>query len=291
MITLDDFLNYLRRSKYSPDTLDTYGSLLSNFESWLDMRNKSLDTFTTLDAQEYSKKSYATSSANTFIAAVKSYLRFRVGTLPMGDPNLMQETQRENQIRLLRAGRTPSKIKKSALSVEEVGQLFKKMRDNGAGETELCGAILSFYFGARTTELSVGLKKARINWKKCEMIIPTLKRGGSERYIAWHESITPYLQKWYDAVDGISYPREWITKKLHKYKVGGLTITSRVARKTFQTNMRNVGIDDFYADHILGHVSKSPIADVYTDYSDESFKDKIREIMCDKHYMVIAGLI
>lgn len=290
MTTLINFLTYLKRSKYSQDTIDTYESLLGQFESWLQDKGKTLATFTTLDVDEYRKQTYSTSSANTLLASVKAYLRYRVGTLPLGDPNIMRETQRENQIRLLRSGRTPTKIRKTALNADEVAALLKELQ-KGVDPRIYHGAVVAFYLGARTSELTLGLQAAKINWKKREAIVPTLKRGGSERFVAWHEKMTPHMKEWYEAIDDLPYPREWIAKKLHKYRISGLRITPRVARKTFQTNMRNLGIEDFYLDHLLGHVSRSAIADVYTDYSDETFKRKIREIMCDKHYMIVSGVI
>ena len=281
----------MRRSKYSPDTIQTYGSLLQTFESWLDMKNKSFDDFAVIDLQEYGKTAYSSSSSNTLMASVKAYLKYRVGSLPMGDPRLMSETHRENQMRLLRPERTPSKIRKKALTVEELSALIEKMKEDGMSEVALCGAIVTFYFGARPSELAVYLKTAKIDWKDRSMIITTAKRSGSERYLAWHPKITPFLETWFNALDKIPYPEEWVTKRINRYSVGGLKITSRVARRTFQTNMRNAGIDDFYSDFILGHVSKSPIADVYTDYSDPKFKNKIREVMCDQHYMIIGKVI
>jgi site-specific recombinase XerD len=292
MISLNDFMRYLKKSRYSQDTIDTYNSLLSKFEDWLGSKNKTIDNFTQIDVDEYRRASYSASSSNTFLAAVKSYLRFRVGSLPLGAPNLLQETQRENQIRLLRAGRSPSKIRKTALTEKEVGSLLKKMQK----ETDplvFAGAVLAFYFGARITEQSSEMKKARINWKKQEMIIPTLKRGeGSERFLAWHESISPFLKLWYEHLDEITYPREWLTKRLRNYKVDGLRVTCRVARHSFQTNMRIHGVDDLYIDLLLGHVSRSSaIGDIYTDFSDPAFKNKIHEIMTNQHYMVAGGIV
>lgn len=291
MLTVKDFLDYMRRSKYSPDTIQTYGSLLQNFEAWLDVKNKSFDDFTVIDLQEYGKTVYSSSSANTLTASVKAYLKYRVGSLPMGDARLMAETYRENQMRLIRPERTASKIRKKALTVEELIALIKRMKEDDMNEVALCGAIVTFYFGARPSELAVYLKKAKIDWKDRSMIIVTAKRSGSERYLVWHPKITPFLERWYESLDSIPYPEEWVTKRINRYSMGGLKITSRVARRTFQTNMRTAGVEDFYIDMILGHVSKSPIADVYTDYSDPKFKNKIREVMCDKHYMITGKVI
>lgn len=282
----------MKRSRYSPDTVQTYGSLLTNFEIWLDTKNKSFANFTSLDLQEYSRASYGTASANTLLAAVKAYLKYRVASLPMGDPKIMAETHRENQIRLLRAERTPSKIRKKALTVDELIELIKTMREDEVSDTALCGAVVTFYFGARPSELAVHLKTARIDWDAHDMIIKTSKRGGSERYLVWHPKITPFLKTWYESLGKIPYPEEWMTKRLNRYTVNGLKVTSRVARRTFQTNMRNLGVEDFYIDMILGHVSRSsPIGDVYTDFSDPKFKNKIREVMCDKHYMITGKVI
>jgi len=289
---LEEYFHYMKRSRYSQDTIDTYRSILSNFVSWLTSRGKSLDNFSPNDVQECMRTRYSARSSNTFLAAIKAYMRYRVGSLPLGDPRATIESQRESQIRLLRSSKTPTRVRKTALTVDELRDFMKRLgKDKNGGDMVKSGAVLTFYFGARPSELALYLKRAKIDWKNHEMIIATAKRGGSERYLVWHDSIDPYLKMWFNNVNKIGYPREWLTKRMKRYSIGGLPVTSRVARKTFQTNMRNRGIDDFYIDHVLGHVSRSPIADVYTDYSDPKFKEKIREIMCEKHYMITEGIV
>ncbi len=288
---IENYFQYMKRSRYSQDTIDTYRSILYNFVAWLENRGKDIDNFTPTDVQECMRTRYSSSSSNTFLAAIKAYLRYRAGSLPMGDPRAAIESQRESQMRLIRPSRSPTKVKKTALTSDEIKELLKRMDKRHEVAMVKAGAVLTFYFGARPSELAVYLKRAKIDWKKREMIIITAKRSGSERYLVWHISIDPYLRMWFNHMDELGYPREWLTKRMKKYSIGGLSVTSRVARKTFQTNMRNRGIDDFYIDHILGHVSHSAIADVYTDYSDPKFKDKIREIMTDKHYMIAEGIV
>jgi len=189
-----------------------------------------------------------------------------------------------NRIQIIKPKQKSMRIRKVSLTPDEVSDLLGKI-ESGGNDILYSGSVLHFYFGARPSELTTHLTSARINWDNNSMILRTSKRD-SERYLAWNDKITPHLNRWMSHLPG--YP-EWLTKRLSRYTVGGIRVSSKTARKTVQTQFRLIGIDDFVIDTILGHVSKSPIADVYTDFS--LFEDTIRDVMINKHYMISEGII
>jgi len=205
--------------------------------------------------------------------------------------------QRFNQLKLLRPRRRPKKLVKFSLTAPDLKILLKRLKDAKVSDELYAGVVVLFYFGARPREMAEFLAKARISFEKREMFIQTEKTL-VERYLAWHPKMDVYMKTWYafvtkDGRKGLPYPGEWITKSLKtKLKtslvVQGVRVTSRTARRTFQTQMRLGGAADIIIRVVLGHTDKT-ISDVYTDFT--QYVPVVREMMINNHYMVKNGVI
>ena len=272
----------------------TSGSLLNSFEKWLDARAMSIEDITINTVDEYLS---TVGSAQPVLNAIRGYFRYRYTSLPMGHPAVMTEMQRYNQLSLVRPKRKPKKLAKVALTTEELSALLKKMKQKGVSEELYAGIVVLFYFGARPGEMAEYLATARISFEKREMFIQTEKTH-VERYLAWSPALDPYIKLWYkfvtaDGRKGLPYPGQWLTMKL-KYEMGsgrvtgGVRVTSRTARKTFQTQMRLLNVPDIIIRAILGHTDNT-MSDVYTDWT--QFAPIIRENLLNTHYMIKGGLI
>jgi integrase len=265
-----------------------YASMLGKFSFWLKHSKRDFSTFTTVDAESYLHTIANENTYNAFLAALKGYMKFRCASLPVDSGNVMRETQRFNQINILRAKQVKPKREKVSLTPDELRSLLQTIEKNEKNDLVYSGAVVQFYFGARPSELAVWLRSANINWEKRSMVIMTCKTH-RERFLAWHEKITPHLNKWYSALP-VSENGKWITRRLGHYSVDGMKVTAKTGRKTLQTQFRLRGIDDMIIDMILGHSSRSSkIGDVYTDF--EQFDARIRDVMVNKHYMIQENII
>jgi site-specific recombinase XerD len=270
----------------------TYGALLRSFEIWLDKHNIPIESVTALVVDEYLVTITNSKTSQTVRNALVGVFQYRYMLLPMGDPMAPAELQRITQIRMLRPKRRVKKMEKFSFSPEDLKLFIKKMRDGGVTPELQAGVILLFYFGARPRELAEYLAKAKISFPKREMWIHTEKTL-IERYLAWDPVMDPYVKTWYEFVikagkNGLPYPGEWVTKNLkqqmkHSLKTAGVHVTSRTARRTFQTQMRLIGVPELVIDAVLGHMNKN-IGDVYTDWT--QFGPVIRDAMVNNHYMI-----
>jgi integrase len=264
-----------------------YQSVLGTFSFWLSKNNRDFFSFTMVDVETYLHSIGNANTANAFLAALKGYMKFRCASLPIDSPNIMRETQRMNQLNIVRAKQINPKREKVSLTPEELRSLLEKIETTETNDLVYSAAVIHFYFGARPTELAVWMRSAKISWDKNSMVIMTCKTN-RERFLAWHKKITPHLNKWYSSLP-VSENGKWITRKLGKYSIGGMKITAKTGRKTLQTQFRLRGIDDMITNMILGHVTDSKMADVYTDF--EQFDSKIRDVMVNKHYMIQEKII
>lgn len=302
MISMDTkeitrYITHLIKSDRKP-AAKTYKSSLYIFSSWLDSHGKTFDTFNTVDVEEYMSTFKNHNTANMFSAAIRGYMKFRVATLQFNDPTVMVETQRFNQLSLVKPRAIRAQREKVALTSDELKSLLDVMgKKSNTVKNQLiyAGTILHFYFGARPVELAHWLRSsgvehpAQIDWKNNEMQLWTAKVK-HYRYLPWHESITPILKMWHSHLPLDPPPAEWMTRHINKYTIGGVHITAKTGRKTVQTQMRLGGVDDFLTDCILGHVSKSSaIGSIYTDFT--MFQTKLQDVMREKHYMIIDGVI
>lgn len=275
-----------------------YKFALRGFSSWIGIRKKTFDNFTVIDVQQYMTGLTNNSTANIFLAAIRSYMKFRNVTLPIGDPRVLIEVQRENQLRGIGYRSKRTKREKIALTVDELKEflaILGKKPKTPRNELIHSGVILHFYFGARPIELGYWLRTsgvefpAEINWKNNTMQLYTAKRG-IFRFLAWHPAITPHLRRWCDALPTFTFPNEWLTSRINCYTIGSVRISAKTARRTFQTQSRLAGIPDHIIDHVLGHASRSATGDTY--YMDHTqLEPQIMDAMIRDHYMVKSGIV
>jgi len=272
-----------------------YGGLLRSFEKWLDQqRGQSIETVNVNTVDEYLA---TVGSPQAVQGAIRGYFKYRYMSLPMGAPTANDEMQRFNQLSMIHPKRKTRQLTKISLSPSELIRLFKRMKEVGVKDELYAGMMLLFYFGARPGELESHMVKAKISFAKREMFIQTEKTQ-VERYLAWHSNLDPYIKTWYDFVctpnrEGTNYVGEWITKTLKREMgddrtIQGVPVTSRTARRTFQTQMRLLNVPDITIRAVLGHTDKT-MSDVYTDFT--QFSPVIKETMTNNHYMIKSEVL
>jgi integrase len=290
----DDFIEHLKLTG-KVQAAETYGFLLISFQRWLrDKKHITIREATTSIVDEYIS---TIESQSTVLSAIREYFKYRYTSLPVGDPRVNDEMQRYNQLALIRPKRKRKYLTKIALTSADLSKFFKMLRDSGATDELISGFVVLFYFGARPGEISKYLATAKVSLQKREMLILTEKTL-VERYLAWSPVIDPYMKTWYEFVRekgdaGLPYPGGWLTKNL-KIQVGkarvisGVAVTSRTARRTFQTEMRLLNVPDITIRAVLGHTDTS-MSDVYTDWT--RFAPIVKEALVNNHYMIKNGVI
>ena len=268
---------------------DRYASALRAFSGWLSNRGRSFNTFVNNDVEVYFRGIPNPNTANAFLAALRGYMIFRCGTLDIDDPTVMRETQRVNQLKLIRTARIHPKREKISLTPDELRLLLQKIESTEPKkdvDIVYAGVVVQFYFGGRPVEMHDWMRKAKIDWKSNSMIIMTAKTH-RERFLSWHPNLTPYLNRWYQSLP-LKGGSRWITRKLAKYSIGGMKITAKTGRKTVQTQFRVYKVDEMVTDMVLGHTI-SKIADIYTDFS--QLDGMVIDAMTNKHYMIVEKII
>jgi len=257
----------------------TYGYLLKDFDKWLVDKGKNLDTFTPSDVEEY-LQSLNISTANVFLAGIRQYVKFRVSIA--NDSSFIQEDRRLHALEGIKYRKIPRKIEKKSLKPEEVKKLIELTEDDLVLQA---GVITSFYFGWRPIEATEKFHNAKIKWNERYMILKSAK-SGNERLLPWHPIITPYLKIWNNNLKEIIILRhydEWLTKKLKRYqKPLKFPVTAKTARRTFETQMKKTGVEQWKIDFLMGHAVKIP--DIYSDWVE--LLDELREVMEKKHYLL-----
>jgi integrase len=285
-VELNKFLENLNDSNRKP-AAKTYRSVLTTFAGWLEGRGSTLSTFTTTEADTYFRNIKNVYTANMALGALKSYMSFRFRSIPAGDPKSAIEHQRYLQLESIRARpkrRVPGKV---ALTPSEVSELLEEIKRHKRSEVLYAGTALIFLWGARSMEQEhfmrdIGIPHhAEYRWDKNEMMLWTSKVHYM-RFLAWHEKFTPYIKTWVKALP-FTTPGEYLTTHLNRYTIGGVNITSRVGRKSVQTNMILDGVEGWIVDAILGHQNTNSIADTYTDFS--MYESRIKDVFVNKHYM------
>ena len=281
-MSVDEFIEYYE--SLGKKIAKPYYYLLKGFEEWLEERNKDINNFTPNDVEMYFRRVATSSprSANLFLSAVRKYAEWRTRGATT-DQEFMREQRRLMAIQGIRMVKVPREIKKEALSAPELKRLI--LATIGRPEL-LAGTVVHFYFGWRPYEGAVLIADADVHWDENYMIIRTAKVG-NERILVWSDDVSPFVEYWYDfAVDRLSQlssPEEWYTKAIKPVaRRLGLKVTARTGRKTFETQMRKAGVEQWAINFILGHTTSIP--DVYTDW--DELREKLRDIMVNKHYMI-----
>ena len=281
-MSISEFIEYYKR--VSKKIHKTYYYLLTGFEQWLNDRGKAIDEFTANDVELYMAEIAKRSprSANLFLSAIRKYAEWRARNALSTDEFVMEE-RRVWALRGIKMTKVAREIKKEALSLDEVARLLRATRDS---PTLFVATAVHFYFGWRPVEGAYLIQSARVFWKDRYMIIKTAKVG-NERILPWAPQMTPLIRAWYEfATEELvnkARPEEWYTKAIKP--VGrrlGMNVTARTARKTFETQMRRMGVEQWAINFILGHTTTIP--DVYTDW--DELRDFLTEIMTDRHYLI-----
>ena len=285
--SIEDYLRYLVLNGREPSAR-TYGALLRGFEGWLLQRERDITNYLTTDVETYKRQLGIrnANTANTFLAAMRGYQRWRTGSLPLTSAMIMPETQRVNQLQLVTRERKQPVYGKKTATAAEVHDLLLKMARDRLDPVVYSGVVLHFYFGARAVELAHNLAFAQIDWDDRSMLIQTAKTK-AWRYLSWHDSITPFLQTWYDEVP-FPRPDYWLTARIKNYNVSGMRVTTKFGRRTFETEQRLLGVPQDLIDAILGHTN-SRIGDVYMDWT--ALQSDIRDVMETRHYMLVNGIL
>jgi len=279
-VTVESFLHFIKERRGPKSVVRAYSPLLKNFEKWLLSQGKSIDDFTPADVEMFMSQ-LQPSTAKVFLSAIRQYARFRVSNAP--DEHYTHEDRRYHALQNIKPPRIPKLIKKEALSIEELEQLLDLTSED---EPLHSGLVCLFYFGWRPVEATVNLVKGTVDWSSRYIKLMTAK-AKHERLLPFSEKLTPYLRTWYDFAKGtlIKYSRaeEWLTKHLKPYNgYFSFKITARTARKTFETQMRKAGVEQWKIDFLMGHTTDIPA--VYTDWTE--LLEDLREIMEEKHYML-----
>jgi hypothetical protein len=259
-------------------------------------KEKTLDDFTIMDAQAFVNTLEAY-SANIFVPAIRKYTWLRTKkarSLP--DPSAYADElfRHKETLEDLYYVKPIEEIKQGeSLTPKEVKWLIDNTDDDPILQSAI---VVHAYFGWRPREgvgftietrgktIGIGFLYAKINWDDRYMKLFRAKYV-SERYLVWHESITPYLKTWYKTVKEIiktRKPEEWLTKKLKKFKVNGRVVTAKTFRKTVQTQFDKADIEDWVKKYILGH--KGDISEEYRDWT--KLIGVLREAMEERHYLL-----
>ena len=278
-VSIDDFAEYIRIQR-DTDTAKTYYHMLKKFEEYLRSQGKTLDDFTPLDVEMYMAQ-LKPATANVFLAAIRKYAKFRV-SMALDMQEFYFESRRETALYNIKPRKITRKIRKQALTLEELERLLELTKEDP--EVHIA-TMFHFYFGMRPVEATVHFVEGDIKWRERYMIIRTAKTG-HERMLPWSIEMDYYVSEWYDIADKIvsrrKYPQEWYTKHLKPYaRAMNIEITAKTARKTFETQMRSQGVEQWKIDFLLGHTTKVP--DLYTDWTQILFE--LRKIVETMHYM------
>ncbi len=285
--SIEGYLTYLVESGRSP-AANTYGSMLRGFDAWLHNRGRDISNYLINDVESYKRQLALRSAntANTFLASMRGYQRWRAGSLPHTSSMVIPETQRINQLAMISRERVIPTYGKKTATAEEVHDLLWRMSQDNVDPVVYSGTVLHFYFGARSVELAHNLAFANIDWDDRSMILQTAKTR-VPRYLAWHESITPFLTTWCEVIP-LPRPDYWLTPRIRKYKIADLHVTTKFGRRTFETEQRLLGTPQDLIDAILGHTNRH-IGDQYMDWT--ALQDRIQDVMTTDHYMLVHGIL
>ena len=274
-----EYYNYIGRKIAKP-----YYYLLREFEGWLRGRGKTMDSFTATDVEMFMAEVARRSprSANLFLSAIRKYAEWRVRNAP-SDIAFVREQRRLYELKGLRPIKVPREIKKEALTLEELERLLVATKPN---PTLFVATAVHFYFGWRPVEGAKLVADARIDWDRNYMVIKTAKVG-NERILPWAPELTPVVKAWYRVATTrlahMKRPEEWYTKAIKPISRRlGLKVTARTARKTFETQMRRIGVEQWAINFLLGHTTQVP--DIYTDW--DVLREYLADIMSNRHYMM-----
>ena len=286
---ISGFLDHLLKTD-KVKSAETYYYQLKILASYLDMELEELDynSITPVSLSEC-MAGMNPNSANTLLAAVRSYARYLKKTATnrreYNDFSWFYDSISEIEYRTI-----PKIALRKGIKLEKLAELLEILRD----EHLLSATVVHFYLGARPVELAqefvegeITLEevdaKRKIDFKNRLISIVTAKTHGSMRIAPIDERVLPFFRIWYEELDKVlelGRPREWFTSSLRKFRRIGFRITAKTARQTFETEMRG-RMDQWKVNYILGHATTTP--DIYTGW-EKIIKDLGKELS-EKHYL------
>lgn len=261
-------------------TAKPYYYTLKKFEEFLDRRGKTIDEFTVVDVEEF-MATLVPRSANVFLSAIRRYAKWRAQNAITNEQFIFEE-RRVMGLYNVRPVKVPRRVQKVSLSLDELAQLLGAVYDNPELYT---ATVVFFYFGWRPIEATVHFRQAQITWKDRYMILQTAK-ARHERILPWAREVDPYIREWHRLTGRIvryDRPEEWYTKNIKPVgRALGLRITAKTARKTFETQMRKAGIEQWKINFLMGHTTTIP--DIYSDWTE--LLEDLRVVMEREHYLL-----
>jgi len=276
--------------------------LFNSYAKWLGKRKAedlSENDFIPAKIEEYIQQ-LSPRTANVFLSACRSYVKFRrFNFVPDDVMEFLKEEQLYRAVYSISYAETPM-VDARAIEIQSLRKLLEAIDDPMLE----AGVILHAYTGARPVELArpyeflsidlnnIGYRYAVDMEKRImEIITAKTKRRKLRRLIPFPKSMKKYVEYWFEHIDTVTKyerPREWLTKKLIKYrKLVGFRISAKTFRRTVETYFRQAGFEQWFINYWLGHTHKIP--DIYSDWAKliEFAKKKVEK----GHYMVVYGIL
>jgi len=232
-------------------------------------------------------------SANTLLAAVKSYARYLKKTAKnreeYNDFSWFYDSLAEVDYRTI--PRLPTGDK--GIQPHRLAELLHVVWEKD--EHLLSAIVVHFWLGCRPVELAHEFKEEEVTFDEKQAVrkidfdnklisIITAKTGGSMRIVPIDDRVLPFFRVWYDNLDrvlSVRRPREWLTKKVRRFRKDGFKVTAKTARQTFETEMRG-RMDQWKVNYVLGHATTIP--DIYTGW-EKIINVDLRKELSEKHYL------
>ena len=300
-VSVKAFLEYLGKSG-KVSACETYRHVLNSYARWLgksSAEDLELEDFMPLKLEEYMQE-LSPRTANVFVSACRSYMKFRrFNFVPSNVMEFLREEQFYRAVYNISYTETPV-VDARAIDIETLKKLLRIVEDPMLKS----GIILHAYTGARPIELArpyeikhIDLENVGygyvVDLKNCimEIITAKTKRKRLRRLIPFPSSMKKYIVYWFENIDVVvnyERPREWLTKKLIKYrKVVGFNISAKTFRRTVETYFRQAGFEQWFINYWLGHTHRIP--DVYSDWV-KLIKFAQRKIK-KGHYLISSGIL
>ena len=260
----NDFLLFMRRRRYSENTIKTYSSFLSEFQGFLN--NKSLNSCTFADVEKYMNflvvvKEVAPSTQNQAVNSLKCYFENMLGW----------EKFTSSIERPIKEKRLPE-----ILSEKEVLQMIQTTH-NLKHKLIIC---LLYSSGIRKNEL-LNLRKEDLSFDK-NIIFVRGGKGKKDRVTILSERLKILLELYIKKFR----PNYWLIEGSHRTQYSATSvsriiksaalraqierrITPHMLRHSFATHLLEQGLDLRYIQQLLGH-SSSKTTEIYTHVSTQS---------------------